>query len=420
VESWSTDPSRKKTAETAADGTYSLVGLQEGVYTLRVTKPGHPDGRVNSLFLRSKEDKKVDLMLGSGNATKPGMEQAEFFDEPQFTVSGVTDVANLGGHGSDTVVRTREALAKETVSLGSSPSPNPPAISAGSKKSLEESAEKIRTELAQHDRPELHHQLAGIAEELGDPLEAVRQYQRAAQMDPSETNLFDWGSEVLLHHAPEPAMEIFSKGNALFPRSQRMLLGLAVTSFARGANEEAIQRASQAADLNPNDPTPYVFLGKMGLAEAKPSNQALERLQRFVALQPGSAEARYYYAVTLWKNSKVSQNKAEASQAESLLIEALHLDPKLAAADLQLGIVHSEQMKYSDAISNYRQAIQLDPKLVQAHYRLAQAYRQQGQSDQAKEELRLYEQLSKESAQETERDRQQIRQLVYTLRAVEH
>ena len=36
----------------------------------------------------------------------------QFFDQPQFAVAGVTDTTNLGGHGSDTVVRTRETLAK--------------------------------------------------------------------------------------------------------------------------------------------------------------------------------------------------------------------------------------------------------------------------------------------------------------------
>src|SRR2546430_13519862 len=45
-----------------------------------------------------------------------------------------------------------------------------------------------------------------------DPLEAVRQYQRAAELDASEPYLFDWGAELLLHHAPEPAIEVFSKG----------------------------------------------------------------------------------------------------------------------------------------------------------------------------------------------------------------
>src|SRR5690242_4761638 len=47
--------------------------------------------------------------------------QPEFFDEPQFTVAGVTDTTSLGGHGSNVVVRTKETLAKDVVALGSAP-----------------------------------------------------------------------------------------------------------------------------------------------------------------------------------------------------------------------------------------------------------------------------------------------------------
>ena len=58
--------------------------------------------------------------------------QPEFFDEPQFTVAGVTDPTNLGGHGSNTVMRTKEALAKDVASLGTTP---------GAKQSPESSAQ---------------------------------------------------------------------------------------------------------------------------------------------------------------------------------------------------------------------------------------------------------------------------------------
>jgi hypothetical protein len=52
---------------------------------------------------------------------------------------------------------------------------------------------------------------------LGNPLEAVREYQRAAELDASEQYLFDWGTELLTHRALEPAAEVFTKGNRLFP-----------------------------------------------------------------------------------------------------------------------------------------------------------------------------------------------------------
>lgn len=410
--------SQKQTTHASPQGTYALGGLREGVYSLRVRKPGYAESGINSVFLRAKEEKKVDVVLGAASA-ESALGKPEFSDEPQFTVSGVTDVTNLGGHGSDTVVRTREALAEGTVSLANPAPGDVPARSSGDKKPLQASAQHIRTELAQHDQAELHRQLGEIEEKLGDPLEAVRQYQRAAEMDPSETNFFVWGSEVLLHHAPKPAMEIFTKGNARFPGSERMLLGLGAASFAVGANEEAIQQISRASDLNPSDPIPYIFLGKIELAENRPSDHALEKLQRFVTLQPGNAEANYYYAVALWKKNQAAQDSGAAAHVESLLNNALRLDSKFAAAYLQLGIVQSDQGKYAEAVSNYTQAIRLGPKMEEPHYRLAQAYRQLGQTERAKEELRLYERLAKESTQQTERSRQQIRQLVYTLRTAD-
>ena len=55
----------------------------------------------------------------SSSPQHPATTQPEFFDEPQFTVAGVTDTTNLGGHGSNTVARTKDALAKDVVSLGS-------------------------------------------------------------------------------------------------------------------------------------------------------------------------------------------------------------------------------------------------------------------------------------------------------------
>ena len=59
------------------------------------------------------------------------------------------------------------------------------------------------------------------------PLAAVREYQRAVELDANEPNLFDWGAELLVHRAVEPAIEVFTKGNRLYPQSSRMLLGLA-------------------------------------------------------------------------------------------------------------------------------------------------------------------------------------------------
>ena len=253
-------------------------------------------------------------------------------------------------------------------------------------------------------------------EKLGDSLEAVHHYQRAAELDPTESRLFDWGAELLLHHAPEPAEEVFSKGTQKFPQSSRMLLGLGAASFARGNTDQAIQRICRGSDLNPSDAAPYLFLGKIEQSEIVPPEELLTKLARFVKLQPRNADANYYYAFGLWKQRNRFPKPDTVAQVESLLETALQINPRHALAELQLGIVHSDQAADTEAISDYQKAIQIDPKLEEAHYRLAQVYRQIGESDKAKEELRIYTQLTKESAQQQDRERHEIKQFVYTLR----
>ncbi len=464
---------------TDAHGAYSFPTVSEGIYSLRLTMNGYEDAEIHSLVLAPGEDKAVDLMLGArktGASAAPPQNAPRFFDEPQFTVSGVTDTTNLGGHGSDTVVRTRETLAKETAALAQPPAAgasnfaaterslrseldhdplsfdanhrlgrlllennrpgdaipflqraaenNPAdydnayalALANAQAGNYERARDQIRTQLGMHDSSDLHHLLAEVQERLGHPLEAAREYQSAAVMDPREPFLFDWASELLLHHAPEPALQVFTRGASLYPKSARMLIGLGAALFAHGSNEQAFKRICQASDLDPNDPTPYRFLGKMQRAETVLSNEVVEKLRRYFGLQPQNPEANYYYAVALWKLRKPGQDRARVSQVASLLNHAIQLDPKFAAADLQLGVVHAEQGNDSAAISDYLRAIQADPQIEEAHYRLGQAYRQVGQMDKAKDELRIYEQLATESAQRVDRERHEIRQFVYTLR----
>jgi hypothetical protein len=54
--------------------------------------------------------------------------------------------------------------------------------------------------------------------------------------------------------------------------------------------------------------------------------------------------------------------------------------------------------------------------MEQAHYRLAQAYQQAGEVEKARTEIAIFQQLSKTSAQQLERDRSELQQFVVTLK----
>jgi tetratricopeptide (TPR) repeat protein len=305
----------------------------------------------------------------------------EFFDEPQFTVAGITDTTSLGGHGSNAAVRTKESLAKDVASLGSS-APRPKAESKAP----------------------------------GNALETVRKYQIAVEANPTEANFFNWGAELLVHHAIEPAIEVFSKGNRLFPLSVRLLVGLGVAWYAQGSYDQAAQRLCQASDLNVRDPNPYVFLGKIQSTESTQSQGLVERLERFASLRPENALAQYYYAVSLWKARKGPEDIESLTRSQSLLEKSISLDPKLADAYIQLGIVEAERKNFAEATAAYRKAIEVSPGQEAAHYRLAQLYRRTGETAKAKKELQIYNALSKKAAEDLDRERQEVGQFVYTLR----
>jgi tetratricopeptide (TPR) repeat protein len=429
--------------QTDSKGVYKFSALAEGTYTVRAETAERGKASSPAVPLHAKETKTIDLTLSASSLS--------FFDEPTFSVAGVTDTTNLGGHGSDTVVRTKDALAKATVSLSKGVGAEEAANSrteeswraslqndpgnfvanvrlgkllvesgrTGDAKAYLARASEVEAgndSISPRDRADLHHLLGDIAEQAGDPLAAVREYQRATELDASETNIFDWGAELLLHHAPEPATEVFGNGNRLFPRSIRMLLGLGVTWYVRGSYEQATQRLCEAADLEPNDPGPYLFLGKIQSAESSVPRAIAERLQRFATLAPQNAMANYYYAVSLWKQRQGPDDVGTSAKVQSLLEKAVALDPKLSEAFLQSGIVYAERRDFQKAIAAYRRAIQLDAHLEQAHYRLAQAYRNSGQNDLAKSEIEVYEKICKEKTAAHERARTEIKQFVYTLK----
>ena len=199
-----------------------------------------------------------------------------------------------------------------------------------------------------------------------------------------------------------------------------MLVGLGVAWYAGGSNEHAAQRLCEASDLNPADPNPYLFLGKIQSVETTQSEGLVQRLERFAGLQPKNALANYYYAVGLWKQRKSPDDAATAAEVESLLKKSVSLDPRLGAAYLQLGVLCSDRKDFPAAISAYQKAVAASSSMPEqeqeAHYRLAQVYRRTGEKVKAQQELQLYDQLAKQSAEQIERERHEVQQFVYTLR----
>ena len=455
-------------------GTFSLSIGESGNYVVRVRKPGYRDAEFKlALPLSSAEPLKITLeaATASPSVERHPADGMEFSDKPDFTVAGITDWTAAGGHGSDVNLRASEALAKDTRTLSDSNDftsrdrererelraavlKDPASFQAnhalgefclrqrqfvdaipslekahqlrpGDFENLYDLAQAydgagryaeakllVNQLLAQGDRPELHRLLGDVEEHLNDPLASEREYERAVQLQPSEENYFAWAGELLQHRAVEAAIDVFTKGAKEFAHSERMLAGLGAALYAHGSYEDGAQRVCDASDLNPSDPQPYLFMGKMEQASPRPLPCVKEKLARFAHDRPNNPWANYYYAFSLLQPEESAQSK----EAEELLKNAVSIDPRFALAYLQLGVLKSNRGDWKGAKEAYEKAAASDPSLPDPHFRLAQVYRRMSDPQRASQELRTFDSLKKSDAAAVEQQRREVRQFVIVMK----
>jgi tetratricopeptide (TPR) repeat protein len=400
----------------------------------------------------------------------------EFSDAPNFTVAGVTDWTAAGGHGSDTSLRTSESLTRDTLQLkttgGGKPviaAGNPVETERKLRADLDKSPkdfeanhnlgvfylhagkfaqavealenayqidpkdtdneydlalalkgngeaarahEHVQKLLAAKDTADLHRLAGELDEMLGDPLAAVHEFERAVRENPSEENYFSWGSELLLHRAVWQAKDVFTAGAKAYPKSARMLTALGAALFACALYDEAAKRLCEASDLNPAEPEPYLFMGKVEMVAPNPLPCVEQKLARFVELQPGSALANYYYAMTFWKQHGHATDPGTIDHVETMLTKAVTIDPKCGSAYLQLGVLEASHRDFEKAIGYYNKAIEAEPQMSEAHYRLGVAYDRIGDRAKAAQEFKMHDEIEKQQAAAVDKQRREVKQFL--------
>ena len=282
---------------------------------------------------------------------------------------------------------------------------------------LSKARQLVQTLLQQNNAAELHNLLGEINEKDGKFVDAGNEYEIAAHMDPSENNLFAWGSELLLHRTYEPAIDVFKQATKLYPNSPRLWIGLGMALYSRGIYDESVKALLTAADLNPSDPRCYLFLSKAYDSSPNQAEEVIQRFKRYAELQPNNALAQYYYAMSLWKGKRAQDSGLDLHTIESLLQKSIALDNKLPEAHLQLGNLYADQHLYEKSIPEYERALELNPNLPDAHYRLGTDYVHLGQKDRGHKEFEIYQQLRAQHMAEVDKERAEVQQFVYAAKA---
>jgi tetratricopeptide (TPR) repeat protein len=192
------------TVETTTDsaGAFGFSGLPSGIYTL-LAQESDLRSRADVVLSGLGGDRKnIQLVLEPGGPARPtshiatptSADSMEFSDAPSFTIAGVTDWTAVGGHGSDSTLRTSEVLARETLTLKPDSSEQGTPVVPVKPSDSNESESKLRANLATDPKSfEANHQLGEFYFHEGRYRESIPLLQTAYHIDPA-----NWGNEYYL------------------------------------------------------------------------------------------------------------------------------------------------------------------------------------------------------------------------------
>jgi tetratricopeptide (TPR) repeat protein len=156
-----------------------------------------------------------------------------------------------------------------------------------------------------------------------------------------------------------------------------MLAGEAMDEMKDNAGAMLQFRAAVKAD--PREPNVHFGLGYLlwGLMQYE---EAAQEFQAELANNPDHAQALAYLADT-----DMRLNHPDAASA--LLEKAIRIDPKIALAHLDMGILFSDAGHKDDALRELKVAEKLTPDDQNVHYRLGRFYQSMGRKEEAKAEF---------------------------------
>lgn len=152
-------------------------------------------------------------------------------------------------------------------------------------------------------------------------------------------------------------------------------------------NEGSTRMFRAAVKANPKEPNVHFGLGYL-LWTQKIYPEAAKEFEAELANDPNHVQAMLYLA-----DSRIQLN--QPGDAKPLLEKLVKLDPSLALAHLDLGILLNDEGQNDDAMRELKLSEKLNPNDVNVHWRLGRLYRAMGNKQEAQAELTKASSLNK-------------------------
>ncbi len=166
----------------------------------------------------------------------------------------------------------------------------------------------------------------------------------------------------------------------------RLLLGMA--KFEALEYKGAVADLTKAAELNPNLPDLYSYLGQAQMASGD-MTAARASFEKELALNPNDFEANVRLAVLL-------KQDGEYDHSQQLLGRALLVRPGDPGALYQVGATYLAAGDLNRACATLEQVLKQSPQFLEAHVSLAQVYYRQKRKEDGDRERALVQKLKAE------------------------
>jgi tetratricopeptide (TPR) repeat protein len=214
-----------------------------------------------------------------------------------------------------------------------------------------------------------------------------------------ESNYTELGNLLLRTQNFPQAAAVLEAARRRFPASAQAALSLGVAYYGQRKFSEAVGTFLETGKLAPGIEQPIAFLARLQEHWGERRDDVVGLFREYVTRNPSSALAQFAFG------------KAAADTAA--LRRAIELNPRLADAHFELGILLETQRELAQAIGSFRKAAQLDPRRPDPHYRLARLYARTGDRAKADQERVLHEKLSAEEKAEVDRRQASTRHLSF-------
>ena len=257
----------------------------------------------------------------------------------------------------------------------------------------------------QREDGEIENLLGEVYEKKGQYLEAVRAFQRSAELEPAnESYRFDFVYELLTHKNFDAAIAAAQPAVRDFSQSLQFRLALGVGYFGAKLFDQSGKIFLEVAESAPDTELPLRLLA-MAVETGPVRRQEVQaRVIAYLKRHPKQSWPYYFLGRNAFQDGDLARGL-------ELLKQSVALAPDYPDSQFELGNIYFEMERWKEAIACYEKAVQLKPGLAEAHYRLFRTYRRAGEPRQADRALQTYQKLQQQKPVD-----KLVMQFVYELR----